>query len=375
LGDAVTNFILDDIEKMRKIDKSNTVDFYVNAASHYRQSLEQTQKLKLDFPTPKNIVVAGMGGSAIGGELLKDYTRATSKVPVEVSRDYKLPAYADEKTLAILASYSGDTEETLSSFLDAVKRGCMVFCVSSGGKLVKYAKKLSVPHLQVQGGMPPRAALPHMLLPLLKCMEQLGLTPSFLDELSEADILLKKVSGENAPTQPTSANIAKTFAANLNDAIPAIYGFGFYRGVGLRFKQQFNENAKVPSKWETFSELNHNETMGWEGAGKLAKCYAVVFLRDKAEPVEIRSRIETTKALMHPTIPRMFEIWAQGESRLAKMLTTILVGDFISVYLAMLRNVDPTPVQTVTIMKEKIEQNGVKKRLLEELETISAKSA
>ncbi len=364
--------ILNDIDGMRKIDKADMLGFCVNAATHYRESAENAQKIKFDYPVPENIIVAGMGGSAIGGELLKDYTRATVKVPVEVSREYHLPAYADKKSLVILASYSGDTEETLSSLLDAVNRKCMVLCVGSGGNLIKYAKKLSLPFLQVQGGMAPRAALPYMLLPLLTCLEKIDITPKFSDELSEATRMLGRVSCENAPEKSVEENFAKKLAQNLSDASPVVYGFGIYRGVALRFKQQFNENAKVPARWETFSELNHNETMGWENAKKLAECYAIIFLRDKFEPKEIHSRIETTKILMQPNLSKLFEVWAQGKSNLAKMFSTILVGDFSSVYLAMLRKVDPTPVNTVTVMKKKIEQNGVKRKILEELEKISA---
>lgn len=367
------NSMLDDIDGMRKIDKNNMLTYCTEAANHYKESLKNTEKIKLDYPSPENVIIAGMGGSAIGGELLKDFTRGTAHVPVEISREYCLPAYASKKSLVLLVSYSGDTEETLSSFLDAVNRKCMVFCVSSGGNLIKYAKKLNVPHLQVQGGMPPRAALPHMFLPLLKCMEKINMAPKVSDDFSEATKVLQKVSIENAPNKPANENFAKTLAQNLFDPTPVVYGFGVYRGVALRFKQQFNENAKVPAKWEAFSELNHNETMGWENAKELAKCYAVVFIRDKSEPVEIRSRIETTKTLMQPTVSKMFEVWAQGKSNLAKMLSTILVGDFTSVYLAMLRKVDPTPVKTVDAMKEKIEQNGVKKKILGELEKLSAK--
>ena len=365
--------ILDDTNGMRKIDKNNMITFYSDAANHYTESWKKAEKIKLDYPNPENVVIAGMGGSAIGGELLKDFTRGTVQVPIEISRDYHLPEYAGKKSLVILASYSGDTEETLSSFLDAANRKCMMLCVSSGGNLIKYAKKLNMPYLQVQGSMPPRAALPHMLMPLLKCMEKFSMTPKVSDDFSEAIKMLQKVSIANAPDKPANANFAKTLALNLNGAIPAVYGFGVFRGVALRFKQQFNENAKVPAKWETFSELNHNETMGWENAKNLAKNYAVVFIRDKMEPVEIHSRIETTKTLMQPTVSKMFEVWAQGKSNLAKMLSTILVGDFTSVYLAMLRKVDPTPVVTVEAMKEKIEQNGVKKKILRELEKISAK--
>jgi len=363
--------ILDDMGKMQLIDKENMLAFYSEAANHYVESWKNAQKIKLDYPAPGNIIVAGMGGSAIGGELLKDYTRATAKVPIEISREYRLPAYADKNSLIFLTSYSGDTEETLSCFQDALKRKCMVFCLSSGGALIKYAQKLNAPHLKVRGGMPPRAALPHMLMPLIKCVEQLGMTPPIEEEFSEATKLLRTVSHENGPAKPLRENFAKKLATSLNGFAPVIYGFGLYRGVALRFKQQFNENAKVPAKWETFSELNHNETMGWENVGELAKCYGVVFLRDKAEPVKIRSRIETTKALMQPSVSNMFEVLAQGKCNLAKMLSTIIVGDFTSVYVAYLRGVDPTPVHTVTVMKEKVEQNGVKKKILQQLEELT----
>ena len=367
------NSMLDDIDGMRKIDKNNMITFCTEAANHYKESMKNAEKIKLDYPSPENVTISGMGGSAIGGELLKDFTRGTAQVPIEISREYHLPAYAGKKSLVILASYSGDTEESLSAFHDALKRQCMVYCISSGGSLLKFAEKLNVPYLQVQGDMPPRAAMPHMFLPQLKCMEKFNMSPKISDDFSEATKILQKVSSENAPNKLANENVAKTLALDLFDSTPVVYGFGIYRGVALRFKQQFNENAKVPAKWETFSELNHNETMGWESTKELSKCYAVVFIRDKSEPVEIRSRIETTKALMQPTMSKMFEVWPQGKSNLAKMLSTILVGDFTSVYLAMLRKVDPTPVKTVESMKEKIEQNGVKKKILGELEKLSAK--
>jgi glucose/mannose-6-phosphate isomerase len=347
--------------------------FCRDALDHYGASLENAEKIKLDYDVPENVVVAGMGGSAIGGEVAKDLTRGSAQVPLEVSREYQLPGYAGKKTLAVLASYSGDTEETLSSLLDAVKRKCQIYCLTSGGALLKYARKLSLPHTQVKGGMPPRASLPYMLMPLLKCLEKTGVAPNVLADFFEAKKVLEKVIGENSSGKPALENPAKTIALGLVGSSPVVYGFGVYRGVALRFKQQFNENAKVPAKWEMFSELNHNETMGWEKPEDLARCYAVVFLRDESEPVEIRSRIETTMTLMQPNLPKMFAVWAQGKSSLAKVLSTILVGDFASVYLAILRGVDPTPVNTVTAMKEKIEQNGAKKKIIAELEKLSAK--
>lgn len=365
--------ILDDSEGMRHIDESNMLDFCVHAVDQYKKSAQTAQKIKLDYPTPENVVIAGMGGSAIGGELAKDLIRASSRVPVEICREYTLPAYAGKKTLVVLTSYSGDTEETLGSFLDALKRKCMVCCLSSGGNLIKQAKRLNVPYVQVQANFPPRAALPHMLMPLLKIMEQTSPPQSFKSDFSEATKLLEKVSAENAPEKSAAENPAKTLAQNLLGVSPVVYGWGIYRGIALRYKQQFNENAKVPAKWEAFSELNHNETMGWEKPKMLSECFGIVFLRDIAEPMEIRSRIDTTKVLMQPAVPKMFEVWAQGKSPLARMLSTILMGDFTSVYLAMLRGVDPTPVDTVSVMKKKIEENGAKKKILGELEKLSSK--
>jgi glucose/mannose-6-phosphate isomerase len=365
--------ILDDIGAIKKIDESDMLSFHINAPNHYKESAKNAEKIKLDYPCPENIIISGMGGSAIGGELLKDYLRTTASVPIEINREYHLPKYANKKSLVILASYSGDTEETLSSLLDAVNRNCMIFCVSSGGNLIRLAEMLNVPYLKVRSGMPPRAALPHMLMPLLKCMEQINIIPKNLKEFSETTKLLEKISDENSPSNIAGDNTAKKLALNLIDVMPVVYGFGLYRGVALRFKQQFNENAKVPGKWEYFSELNHNETMGWENAKQFAIYYSVILVRDEAEPPEIRSRIETTKILMQPSISKIFEVWAQGKGNLAKILSTILVGDFASVYLAILRNVDPTPVDTVTAMKKKIEENGIKDKIIRELEKASIK--
>ena len=363
--------ILDNQEKIAIVDKSGMLNFSVNASEHYRKAAEVAEKIQVSFPKPANIVVAGLGGSAIGGDLLKDWAKNQLKVPIEVSREYQLPAYAGKKTLALIASYSGDTEETLSSFLDALKRKCMIFCISSGGALIKYAKKHNVPYLQVPGGMPPRAALPYMLVPLLVLMEKAGLVKGVKKELDEAIVLLKKISFENGPDMLTRDNFAKTVATHIGETAPAIYGFGVYRSVAQRFKQQFNENAKSAAKWEAFPELDHNEIVGWEGRGEQCKYFSVIFIRDSEEPVEIESRIEITKQIMERRGLIMFDLEVQGKSTLAKMLSTIVVGDFTSVYLAVLRGVDPTPVQTINVLKDTLAQNGVKEKIIEKLEKSS----
>jgi glucose/mannose-6-phosphate isomerase len=357
--------------KIGKIDRSNMLSFCVDAAKHYLKAAKIAEKVSLRYPKPANIIVAGMGGSGIGGELLKDWARDKAPVPIEVSRDYLLPAYANEKSLVLIMSYSGETEESLSAFLDAAKRNCMIYCVSSGGSLLEFAEKLNVPYLRIPSGIPPRAALPYLFTPLLKTLEKARIVSSVSEDFSEALKVLERISGENAPEKPARENLSKTLALGIDESVPVVYGFGVYRSVAQRFKQQFNENSKVPSKWEFFPELNHNEIVGWEKAGKLAKCFSTIFIRDKNEPNEIRSRIETTKALMHPD-SKLFEVWAQGKSALARMLSAICIGDFTSVYLAILRKVDPTPVKTIALLKEKMKQSGTKEKVIRELEKLAA---
>ena len=359
---------LDDVEEIERIDKSSMLRFSVEAARHYLEAARLSEKIAVDYSKPDSVIVAGMGGSAIGGELLKDFARSQAPVPIEVSKDYTLPAYAGKRSLVVIVSYSGDTEESLSAFLNAIKRHCMTYCVSSGGSLLKFAEKLNVPHLCVPAGMPPRAASPYLLVPQLALLEKMLLVSGVSEGLDEATQILDKISHENTPEKPVESSPAKSLASGINNTAPVVYGFGIYRGVAQRWKQQFNENAKVPAKWEVFPELDHNEIVGWEKAGVLAKHFSTVFLRDKSEPAEVRSRIEITKTLL-PHASKMFEVWSQGKSALAKMLATILVGDFASIYLAVLRNVDPTPVKTIDTLKQKLRGTGMRKKIVRELET------
>ena len=198
--------VLDDIEKIKAVDKSKMINFSLDSAKLYRESAKLAEKIQVNYPKPNSIIVAGMGGSGIGGDLLKDWARNRTTVPIEVNREYQLPAYAGKRTLVLITSYSGDTEESLGAFLDALKRKCMIYCVSSGGALLENAERLKVPYLRVPGGMPPRAALPYLFVPLLKCMEKMGLVSGASEELSEALQLLEKISKDNSPEK-----LKKTF--------------------------------------------------------------------------------------------------------------------------------------------------------------------
>jgi glucose/mannose-6-phosphate isomerase len=351
------------------------LSFCVKAPEHYEEAAKLSKAVVIGYPKPKAIIVAGMGGSAIGGELLKDWARDKITVPIEVNREYSLPAYAKKYTLVFIVSYSGETEESLSVFLDAVKRKCMTVCISSGGKLLELAEKLKMPYLRVPSGIPPRAALPYLFLPMLIILEKIGSVSDVDMEISEAVKILKQVCNLNSPEKPLNSNFSKELASKINGTVPVVYGFGIYRAVAQRYKQQFNENGKIPSKWESFPELDHNEIVGWEAAGGLARYFSIIFIRDQDELDEMQQRIEATKELMLGKALKVFEIWSMGKSKLAKMLSTILIGDFTSVYLAVLRGVDPMPVKTITLLKEKMKRSGVKERIMLELQKLRQNNA
>ena len=207
--------LFDNVGKIKAVDKSSMLSFCVNSAKLYREAAKISEKITVNYPKPDNVLVAGMGGSGIGGDLLKDWARDKITVPIEVNREYQLPAYAGKRSLVLVTSYSGDTEESLSAFLDALKRKCMVYCVGSGGALLEYAEKLKVPYVRVPGGMPPRAALPYLFVPLLTCMEKTGLVSGISAELSEALKLLEKISTDNSPDKPAKENFSKTLALSI----------------------------------------------------------------------------------------------------------------------------------------------------------------
>jgi glucose/mannose-6-phosphate isomerase len=234
-----------------------------------------------------------MGGSAISGELLIDWTRDELRIPMAICREYALPAYAGKDTLVIVNSYSGDTEESLSLLIDALNRKCMVICIGSGGRLLEAAQRLDLPHVRVPSGMPPRAALPFMFTPLIVIVEKLGLVHSVDNEFLETVKVLKYISEADSPGQPYEKNSSKQLASQILHTIPIIYGFGMYRGAAQRLKQQFNENGKTPAKWDYFSELNHNETVGWESSDEFLNDFYPRQARAHRDTITNRNNQET----------------------------------------------------------------------------------
>jgi len=299
------------------------------------------------------ILVCGIGGSGIGGLLLKDLLRDRIDCPIEVYSDYRLPYYADDKTLVLCVSYSGDTEETLSQFVEAVRRGCKIIGISSDGKLEEWCVKLKLPFLKLPKGYLPREALPYLLIPLIVYLQKVK-SVDFKRDLQETVKVLKELN----------LNPYYKIVDDLRNSIPVIYASNKFSAVAKRMQNQFNENSKVPAKHEILPELNHNEINAYQDAA-LNRNFSVLLLRDENDSEQIKARFDLTKKLMEGKVKAINEIVAKGNSLLAKMMMLVVVGDYLSYKLAEANNVDPVAVKNNDVLKAELKR---KYNLVQKLE-------
>ncbi|HOA91797.1 MAG: bifunctional phosphoglucose/phosphomannose isomerase [Bacillota bacterium] len=295
-----------------------------------------------------SIIFLGMGGSAIGGDCLRSVLAGELRVPMQVSREYHLPAYVSEKTLVIASSYSGNTEETISALREAEDRKAKILCISTGGKLADIATEKGYPLITIPGGISPRAALGYSFFPILVAFSRLGLISVKKEAVAETIDVLEKMRLELSLATP--GNPAQVLAQNLHGRIPLIYGAEGYRGVAAsRWKGQINENSKHVAYWNAFAELNHNEIVGWENP-ELTKEIHLVVLRDR-EDVRMAKRIEVTEEIVRSRVHGITEVHSRGEHDITRMFSLIYFGDFVSWYLAILNSADPTPVRVIDYLK------------------------
>lgn len=297
------------------------------------------------------IVFLGMGGSAIGGDLVKAVLAKELKVPMLVNREYHIPAFVNEKTLVIASSYSGNTEETISALKEAMQKKAMIFCITTGGKIAEIAKANGLPLIIIPSGISPRAALGYSFFPILEVFCRLSLVADKNEDIKETVLLLRDMKNELSLSTP--GNKAQELAKDLQGRIPLIYGSeGFSGVVASRWKGQINENSKHVAFWNVFSELNHNETVGWENP-QLTKEIHLVILRDN-EGLRMKKRIEVTTEIVKPHVHGITEVYSRGISDIARMFSLIYFGDYVSWYLAMLNEADPTPVKVIDYLKREL---------------------
>jgi glucose/mannose-6-phosphate isomerase len=298
---------------------------------------------------PGGLAVCGMGGSAIGGDLARAILGDRATRPLRTLRDYALEPWAGSDTLVVCASYSGSTEETLACFEAAGIVEAPRVAVTTGGKLAELARAEGVPVIGVPSGMLPRAAVLYMTVAVLECAALSGAAPSLHTEVDAATRLLERLTEEWGPDAADDSQ-AKALARELRGTVPVVLGSGPTIAPARRWKGQLNENAKLAAFASELPEADHNEICGWE-RGAAAAPLAAVFLADSDQHPRIRRRIELTAEEVKRAGARVLSVESRGETRLERVLSLVLLGDLVSVYLAVLDGVDPSPMEPIERLK------------------------
>lgn len=304
---------------------------------------------------PSHIVFVGLGGSAIGGDLLISALAPALPCPAVVVRDARLPSYIGPQSLVVASSYSGETDETVEAAGAALAAGARLFAVTSGGRLATLAEARGQAVVRVPGGLPPRAALGYLVGPVLAALERWEVCPPCAGDVEEAVNVLEVLGRDLGPAVPEERNAAKRLAVRLHGRIPVIYAAGpAVEPAARRWKSQFNENSKTHAVWNMFPEVAHNEVVGWGAAAEIAGLLETVVLFSGTEDARTRRLVDAAAEAMPGGLAGVHEVAGCGESRLARLLSLVLVGDLTSVYLAYLRGADPTPIEAITILKQRM---------------------
>jgi glucose/mannose-6-phosphate isomerase len=349
--------LLDNTDKISTIDKAHMIDGLARFPEQIKEALtiakstERFSFLKID-----NVIIAGMGASAISGDIMAALFKDKLDIPLVVNRESDLPKWANKDTLIIFISYSGNTDETLSAFKTASQKKCKIICISTGGKLQELAEKREIPFVKIPAGLQPRAATAYLLFPSIIFLKQIGLLKNTIDaDIEETIAVTQEFVNANNKTVPEENNLAKQLARKLLNTIPQIYGWGVYAPIATRWRHQFNENSKIIARADIVSECNHNDIVGWSANPEMSKLFSCLLFRDKdEETIDMTTRLNFMRDLFHNTAANIIEISPKGRSQLAKMMYLMCLGDLTSCYLALLRQVDPSPVDIIVELKRRL---------------------
>ncbi|MCL4459095.1 MAG: bifunctional phosphoglucose/phosphomannose isomerase [Chloroflexi bacterium] len=347
---------LDDLEVMQRIDPEGMLDRISELPRQCYNAWQTVTRFRLpsQYGSVDNAVILGMGGSAIGGDLVRSLLADEARIPVIVCREYHVPSFVGPNTLVIGSSYSGNTEETLSAFQEAVAKGAKAVAVCTGGKLRDWAEKEAIPVLCFDYQAQPRAALGYSITLLLGLFQGLGLCSDKTVDVKETIEILEEMPIELGPELAEEENKAKQLAKSIYGRLPVVYGGGILSEVARRWKTQFNENSKAWSCYEAFPELNHNAVVGYEFPQQLASYILVILLDSDGLPPRLRLRYKVTQQIMDKYNIQHRLVKALGKSSFAQMMSALYFGDFTSYYLAILYGVDPTPVSVIGYLKEQL---------------------
>lgn len=325
------------------------------AAEQYKQAAFDAVVVNSDHDDRQitSIVVTGMGGSALAALLAKVWLKDDINTPFEIIRGYELPAYVGPNTLVIASSYSGNTEETVSALHVAIERGSQIGVIASGGKLIGIAAEEEIAYSSLPIGLQPRMAVIYNLRALLAILQTFGIVTGKFEEVGALSEWLGEQSAAWAADVPTEHNWAKQLAEQAVGKSPVFYGGALTAPVAYKWKISWNENAKNLSFWNEYSEFNHNEFMGWT-SHPVEKPFVVFDLISNLEHPQILKRFEITDRLLSGKRPKAISINLEGESLIAQMLWGSIFADFVSIYVAALNGVDPTPVDLIEKFKKEL---------------------
>jgi len=302
----------------------------------------------------RSVVVCGMGGSGISGDLVRVLYSPRLPIPVAVVKGYALPEFCGRDTLVLASSFSGNTEETVAAYTAAVARGCRVVAITSGGELASLAEADQVPWVRLPPDIPmPRAAIGHLAGGPIGLLDGIGLIPPAGTEVEAAALLLAGLAGGLGPDVPAQSNEAKQLASWIGGRTPVVWGTeGIAEAAALRWKTQVNENAKGPAWHGVLPELDHNEIEGWSpGTGE---AYAAVVLRHAGDHPRVALRVDATIEAVSASGLEARRVHGSGSSSLQRLLSLIMMGDFVASYLGVLRGHDPMPIPVLTALKRRL---------------------
>jgi glucose/mannose-6-phosphate isomerase len=332
------------------VDRSGQFDEVLGLAEHLRDALWRVESANLRArDTPGGLVIAGMGGSSVGGSLARAALGDGASRPIAVWRDYGLPGWSTPDTTVLCSSYSGNTEEALASYDAAQALGAPTIVLTTGGKLAEQARADGVPVIPLPGGFEPRAAIGYTVVVALEVARLCGAGQSFHAEVDVAAEHVAELALTWSPDSPEDS-LPKTLARGLYGTVPQIAGAALTAPVAYRWKTQINTNAKTPAFAAELPELDHNELVAWDAAGELGP-FSAVFLDDSDLHPRLRQRIELTRGLIASRGNPTFRVETVGETRLERLVSLVLLGDLVSLYLAVLRGVDPARVEAIDSLK------------------------
>ncbi|MFQ6012344.1 MAG: bifunctional phosphoglucose/phosphomannose isomerase [Thermoplasmata archaeon] len=338
--------MLDDPTRLAQVDPSGLMGTFSSLPEQLEEGLAAARNATWEGPPSGRVFVVGMGGSAIAGDLAHALARRYGGLEVQVTRTPHAPPYVAPEDLLVAISYSGNTWETLSAYRQALTRGLTCLTIGSGGELAETSSAQGVPHVFVPPGLPPRGALGYLLAPLLTLLGRTS--PRLAESVPKALEELSRIRREWVPAVPAAENPAKGIAKALEGKVPVVYGPPPYAGVVRRWQTQLNENAKVLAWHSVLPEANHNEIVGWL-EGEEPDRFAPVFLMPPPD-ARLYSRFRKTLAFLGERVA-VTTVEVPGGPFVTGFLELVLLGDIVSVYLAVLRGVDPHPVRSIDRLK------------------------